>query len=135
MSREGFPTSFCGSRVNGKEQEMHLIKDENGNVISHDHGHGEDCPHGHHEHCGHHGEGQCPHGGGDPKKETVALLAYMVQHNEHHAAELDQMADNLEKLDMYDAARTIRDGVADFQKANMRFSLALTQVKELIKEA
>ena len=114
---------------------MHLIKDENGNVISHDHGHGEDCPHGHHEHCGHHGEGPCPHGGGDPKKETVALLAYMVQHNEHHAAELDQMADNLEKLDMYDAARTIRDGVADFQKANMRFSLALTQVKELIKEA
>lgn len=114
---------------------MHLIKDENGNVISHDHGHGEDCPQGLHEHCGHHGEGPCPHGGGDPKKEAVALLAYMVQHNEHHAAELDQMADNLEKLDMYDAARTIRDGVADFQKANMRFSLALTQMKELTKEA
>ena len=72
---------------------MHLIKDENGNVVSHGHGeHG--CPHSHdpdHEHCGHHhdGEGAC----GDCKNETVALLAYMVQHNEHHAAELDQMAD------------------------------------------
>lgn len=63
------------------------------------------------------------------------MLAYMVQHNEHHAAELDQMADNLEKLDMLDAAKTIRDGVADFQKANMRFSLALTLVKEQTKEA
>lgn len=45
------------------------------------------------------------------------------------------MADNLEKLDMLDAAKTIRDGVADFQKANMRFSLALTLVKEQTKEA
>lgn len=45
------------------------------------------------------------------------------------------MADNLEKLEMFDAAKTIRDGVADFQKANMRFSLALAQVKEQIKEA
>lgn len=114
---------------------MHLIKDENGNVVSHGHGeHG--CPHSHdpdHEHCGHHhdGEGAC----GDCKNETVALLAYMVQHNEHHAAELDQMADNLEKMDLMDAAKTIRDGVADFQKANMRFSLALTLVKEQIKEA
>ena len=51
------------------------------------------------------------------------------------SAELDQLADNLEKMDIFDAARTIRDGVADFQKANMRFSLALTQVKEQIKEA
>ena len=109
---------------------MHLIKDENGNVVSHGHGeHG--CPHSHdpdHEHCGHHHDGDC-------KNETVALLAYMVQHNEHHAAELDQMADNLEKMDLLDAAKTIRDGVADFQKANMRFSLALTLVKEQIKEA
>ena len=116
---------------------MHLIKDENGNVIYHDHGHGEHqggCPHGHnHEHCGHHGEDGCQ--SGDCKQETVAVLAYMVQHNEHHAAELDQMADNLEKLEMFDAAKTIRDGVADFQKANMRFSLALAQVKEQIKEA
>ncbi len=113
---------------------MHLIKDENGNVVSHGHGEQQSCPHSHgHEHCGHHGE-NCDHQG-DCRQETVALLAYMVQHNEQHAAELDQLADNLEKMDIFDAARTIRDGVADFQKANMRFSLALTQVKEQIKEA
>ena len=116
---------------------MHLIKDENGNVVAHgheahdhhhDHSH-EACSHGHsHEHCGNCSEGNC-------KDETVALLTYMVQHNEHHAMELDQMADNLMKLGMDDAARTIKEGVADFQKANMRFSLALTQVKTHVKEA
>ncbi len=113
---------------------MHLIKDENGNVVSHGHGEQHSCPHSHgHEHCGHHGE-ECGHQG-DCRQETAALLAYMVQHNEQHAVELDQLADNLEKMDIFDAAKTIRDGVADFQKANMRFGLALAQVKEQIKEA
>lgn len=110
---------------------MHLIKEENGNVVHHHHGeHDHECGH-HHDH----GEcGECKSEGGC-KNETVALLTYMVQHNEHHAAELDQMADNLIKLGMEDAAKTIKEGVADFQKANMRFSLALTQVKEHAKEA
>jgi UDP-N-acetylglucosamine:LPS N-acetylglucosamine transferase len=109
---------------------MHLIKDENGNVIPHgaDHHHShEGCQNAHsHEDC-HHCQSDC-------KDETVALLAYMVQHNEHHAAELDQMAENLAKLGMEDAAKTIREGVSDFQKANLRFSLALTQVKEALKD-
>ena len=69
------------------------------------------------------------------KKETIALLTYMLQHNEHHAQELDQMAENLSKLGMEDAAKTIKEGVADFQKGNMRLGLALTLVKEHLKEA
>lgn len=136
---------------------MHLIKDENGNLVphgphgeehthehthengvthshphsheqgeDHDHPHGEGC--GTHEHCG-----ACS--GGDCKNETVALLTYMLQHNEHHAAELDQMAENLKKLGMETAARTIKEGVADFQKGNMRLGLALTLVKEELKQA
>ena len=112
---------------------MHLIKDENGNVVAHgheahDHHHAHDHEACGHEHCGNCSEGSC-------KDETVALLTYMVQHNENHAMDLDQMADNLIKLGMDDAARTIKEGVADFQKANMRFSLALTQVKAHTKEA
>ena len=104
---------------------MHLIKDENGNPI----------PHGAHEqHC----QGEACQGGcaseGKCKNETVALLTYMLHHNEQHAAELDQMADNLAKLGLADAARQIKDGVADFQKGNMRLSLALTLVKEQLKE-
>ena len=68
------------------------------------------------------------------KDENLALLTYMLQHNEHHAAELDEMADKLEKAGMADAAKQIREGVSDFQKGNMRLSLALTLVKEHLKE-
>lgn len=59
----------------------------------------------------------------------------MLDHNTHHAAELDQMADNLQKLGMDVAAKQIKDAVSDFQKGNLRLSLALTTVKEQMKEA
>ncbi len=85
---------------------------------------GEDCGHACNA-CG--SEEKC-------KDENLALLTYMLQHNEHHAAELDEMADKLEKAGMADAAKQIREGVSDFQKGNMRLSLALTLVKEHLKE-
>ena len=71
---------------------------------------------------------------GKCKNETVALLDYMLHHNEQHAAELDQMAANLEKLGS--ATRPDRSGMACriFRKGNMRLSLALTLVKEQLKE-
>lgn len=137
---------------------MHLIKDENGNVMphhhsgehthehthdhsvthSHEHSHGEGHEHSHeHTHgCGHSHEcGSSCGSSGECKNETVALLSYMLDHNEHHAAELDQMADNLQNLGMDAAAKQIRDAVSDFQKGNLRLSLALTTVKEQLKEA
>ena len=130
---------------------MHLIKDENGNLVQHGHEHTEGHTHEHthadgvtHTHSHSHGDGEhdsscssqehcgsCE--GGDCKKETVALLTYMLQHNEHHAAELDQMADNLEKMGLASSAKTIKEAVADFQKGNMRLGLALTLVKEEMK--
>ena len=66
---------------------------------THEHTHGEGHDHGHSHanhacdtaHCGSCSEGDC-------KNETLALLTYMLQHNEHHAQELDQMADNLAKM-------------------------------------
>lgn len=121
---------------------MHLIKDENGNVMPHSHEHAHDHEHGH-DHTHHHNH-ECGHGhhcgpecsdAGKCGSETVALLTYMLDHNRHHAAELDQMAENLQKLGMDAAAGQIRDAVADFQKGNMRLSLALTTVKEQLKEA
>ena len=137
---------------------MHLVKDENGNLVPHGHHHAEEHTHEHthedgtvHSHAHSHeqgGEHDHSHGdgcgahehcggcsGGDCRNETVALLTYMLQHNEHHAAELDQMAENLKKMGMEAAARTIKEGVSDFQKGNMRLGLALTLVKEEMKEA
>lgn len=123
---------------------MHLIKDETGQNISHTHGdehchehvHADGSVHSHehthehgHEHTHSHGC-DCKNGcDGNCKDETIALLAYMVSHNQQHAEELDQMAANLRKLGMEDAAKSIEEGVADFQKGNMRLSLALTLVK------
>lgn len=114
---------------------MHLLYDENGNPIPHG-AHDE-----HHHHHDHHHEGEdCGHAcnacGSEEKckDENLALLTYMLQHNEHHAAELDEMADKLEKAGMADAAKQIREGGSDFQKGNMRLSLALTLVKEHLKE-
>ena len=134
---------------------MHLIKDETGTLIQHGHEHthehthadGVTHSHAHSHHAGQeevhahsHGNDSCGEhehcgacSGGDCKNETVALLTYMLQHNEHHAAELDQMAANLEKMGMSAAAKTIKEGVADFQKGNMRLGLALTLVKEELK--
>ena len=84
---------------------MQLLYDENGNPIplgAHDE---------HHHHHDHHHEGEdCGHAcnacGSEEKckDENLALLTYMLQHNEHHAAELDEMADKLEKAGMADAA-------------------------------
>ena len=110
-----------------------MIQNENGVKHTHTHSHeaGESHEHSHDEGCGHTHCGSCE--GGDCKNETVALLTYMLQHNEHHAAELDQMADNLQKMGMEAAAKTIKEGVSDFQKGNMRLGLALTLVKEELK--
>lgn len=109
---------------------MHLVKDENGNLVPHGHEHTHEHEHEQcHEHSHDHSHcGSCS--GGDCKNETVALLSYMLQHNEQHAAELDQMAENLSKMGLDAAAKTIREGVSDFQKGNMRLGLALTLVKE-----
>lgn len=133
---------------------MHLIKDENGNLVAHghehehahthadgqehshahSHEHGHEHEHNHEHHRDHHCSSDCGscNSGCDPKKEAQALLTYMLQHNEHHAAELDQLAENLEKLGMADSAKQIKEGVTDFQKGNMRLSLALTLMKDQI---
>lgn len=116
---------------------MHVIKDEQGNPVPH--GSGSSCAPEHD--CGEHGHGcsGCAQASGcgpkDDRQEALALLQYMIQHNGHHAAELMPLADNLEKLGMGDAADQIREGSLDFQKGNMRLSLALTLVKEHMKEA
>ena len=105
---------------------------------THEHSHGEGHEHDHeHSHgCGHSHEcGSSCGSSGECKNETVALLSYMLDHNEHHAAELDQMAENLQKLGMDAAAKQIREAVSDFQKGNLRLSLALATVKEQLKEA
>ena len=67
---------------------MHLLKDENGNVIPHGDGPAHKHEHDHDHGCEEHACDGCSGGSDKCKNESVALLNYMVDHNEHHAAEL-----------------------------------------------
>ena len=134
---------------------MHLLKDENGNIIphgaehthehSHEDGHTHTHPHTHehgheddHHHDHEHGcEGSCDTGcsgcsgaAQDPKAQLTALLGYMLNHNESHARELDEMAGKIAEAGMPEAAEQIRKGGAEFQKGTLYLSLALSMVKE-----
>lgn len=132
---------------------MHIVKDENGNILPHGH---HEHPHSHdgaehthehshmegheHEHHHHHDHEGCAGSCGsdcqgcqeqqDPKAQLTALLSYMLSHNESHAKELDAMAGKIADAGMAGAAEQIRKGVAEFQKGNMYLSLALSMVKE-----
>ena len=112
---------------------MHILRDENGNLIPHgahdhdhhDHDHAEDCNAG----CG-----SCEPESGKCKDQTFALLNYMVQHNTQHAAEAEKMAGELEKQGLAYVAAQIKEGVTEYQKGNMYLNIALTLYKEHLKE-
>lgn len=149
---------------------MHIIKDENGNVLSHahehehththtyehchahshEHGHEDVHDHSHEEsgncchshesdgHCHNH-EGHSHCAGGHchnhedqtaPGNKNAALLKYMLDHNTHHAAELDQMAEKLTSDGQDKAAEQIRKAVDEFQKGNLYLGLALSLLEE-----
>ena len=133
---------------------MHQIQDEQGNPVphehehehththtyehthphTHEHGHEDDHHHTHdheeehsHTHCG-----ACEaHSHEAPQGDKkVALLDYMPKHNEHHAAELDEVAEQFRADGQADASEQIRKAVDEFQKGNLYLKLALSMVQE-----
>lgn len=86
---------------------MHLVHDENGNLIPHsEHAHGE-----------------------EKSNKTQALLSYMLEHNQHHAEELEEVAKSLEKDGFTEAAKEIQAGVKAFQEGNAHLKHALERTK------
>ena len=125
---------------------MHGTHDEHcgcgcGGHDHHHHDHDCGCGHDHHHHdhdcgCGHdhghehHHEGcGCGCGGHEQPDENVAILTYMLDHNRHHALELKEIAAHLREVGKDEAAAQIEKGVDDFEKGNMRLSIALSLVK------
>lgn len=104
----------CGGHDHGHEHEHH-----------HDHDHDCGCGHDHehHEGCG------CGCGGNETPDEDTAVLSYMLDHNRHHALELKEIAAHLREAGKDEAAAQIEKGVEDFEKGNMRLSIALSLVK------
>ena len=113
---------------------MHLLKDENGNVIPHghhdhhEHHHDHDHSHEHHDHHAHHEESAA--GSAQEGDRSKALLAYMLAHNESHAAELDKMAQLLTGEGREAAAEHVRKAVDEFMKGNMYLRLALSDIED-----
>ena len=89
---------------------MHMLKDENGNIIPHGEGHDH-----HHDHGDH--------------AETDALIGYMVSHNAHHAEELKEIAHTLRHEGRGEIADCIEAAVADFATGNEKLSKALEMIK------
>lgn len=97
---------------------MHIVDGEHGHAHSHH-------DHEHHEHCG--SCSGCQQG--RPANEQEALLAYMLDHNKHHAAELLEMAKQFRTDGKEEAAAQIEKAVENFDKGNLYLSVALSLVK------
>ena len=116
----------CGGHDHGHEH--HHDHECCGGHDHHDHECG--CGHDHgHEHHHHHEGCGCGCGGHEQQDENVAVLAYMLDHNRHHALELKEIAKHLREVGKDEAAAQIEKGVEDFEKGNMRLSIALSLVK------
>lgn len=111
---------------------MHELRDENGNLIPHggaghahdgEHSHGAEHPHG------------TEHQSGEKKDPTLALLTYLVDHNEHHAADLSEMADKIEKEGREETAMLMKEGVKELEKGNALLARALESYQASTKEA
>ena len=122
----------CGCGGHGHDHEHHHHHDHEccGGHDHHDH---ECCgghDHGHHHHDHDHECGcGCGCGGHEQVDENVAILTYMLDHNKHHALELKEIAAHLRSVGKDEAAAQIEKGVEDFEKGNMRLSIALSLVK------
>ena len=77
----------------------------------HTHDHGHEHPHDH---------GDIP-----TAERTRALLAYMIDHNEHHAEELAGLVDSLEGA----ARKLLLEAIGSFEVANVQ----LREVLELVE--
>lgn len=110
---------------------MHEQEHEHVSTHSHPHkheaGHTHDPAHEHaHEHAYGHEHAHAPIAGDvAPEERTRALLAYMIDHNEHHASELSTLADSLDGA----ARKRLLEAIGGFEAANAQ----LREVLELIK--
>ena len=86
--------------------------------------------HGGHTHS-HDFDGDHSHGQGDtPLEEMLALMKFMVRHNDAHAQELAELAQQLQSAGKIRAYRQIMDAVSDFDMVNAKLDAVLTELTE-----
>lgn len=84
-------------------------------VHSHSHGHDHDHSHG---------------GEGTPMEELLALMKFMVNHNDAHAQELAELADQLQTAGKFRAYSQIMDAVTDFDMVNAKLDAVVKELAE-----
>ena len=101
---------------------------------THTHTHTHDHEHCHeHAHCHDHDHDHAHHS----PEEALALLAYMVQHNRHHAEELHELAHSMDDetirkvraLLSSEKQQLLHDAVVDFTLGNEKLDEALKLLK------
>ena len=101
----------------------------NGACHTHEHLHEQGAAHEHsHECAGHcHSCGcGCDH---TAMEELTALMKYMAGHNDAHAKELADLANQLEKAGNHAAYEQVLAAVSDFEKGNMRLRVVLASLE------
>ena len=85
--------------------------------------------HGTHVHSHTHGDHDHHHPAGDtPMEELLALMKYMVQHNDAHAQELAELAHQLREAGKEHAYKKLMDAVSDFDMANARLDAVFSEL-------
>ena len=63
-----------------------------------------------------------------PLEEVVALMKFMVAHNDAHAQEMSALADQLRDMGKHRASEKIMDAVTDFDMVNAKFDAILKEL-------
>lgn len=82
-----------------------------------------------HDHSHSHGHSHCDND--TPMEELLALMKYMVSHNDAHAQEMAELATKIRDAGKLHAYKKIMDAVADFDILNAKFDAVL---KELMSD-
>ena len=103
--------------------EQHTHQHTHEYTHSHEHSHAH--PHEHdHQHTHDHAQ-QHEAGGSTPREQTQALLRYMLEHNVHHAAELEELAREVGGQ----AGEKLLQAVETFRLSNSQLEQALDLLK------
>ncbi len=104
---------IAGTRREGE------IHSHGGHSHAHAHGHVHDHSHSHgHQHCN----------SETPMEELLALMKYMVAHNDAHAQEMAELATKIRDAGKLHAYRKIMDAVSDFDILNAKFDSVLQEL-------
>ena len=119
--------SHCGCGCGGHDHEHEHSHEHTHDGVTHTHAHTHE---GEHQHDHTHGECGCGHHHGEqPKDEAPAVPADLLDQHPHPSQELAASAPHLREQGTDDAALQIEKGVEDFEKGNMRLSIALSLVQ------